>query len=44
MVWATPGAVDHPHTRVISGISDTALAPALAAAETVKLVLELAPR
>ncbi len=43
VVWATPGAVDHPHTRVISGISDTALAPALAAAETVKLVLELAP-
>ncbi len=44
VVWATPGAIDHPLTRVLSGISDTACAPALAAAETVKLLRELAPR
>jgi len=44
VVWATPGAIDHPLTRVLSGISDTACAPALAAAETVRLLRELAPR
>jgi len=44
VVWASPGAIDHPLTRVLSGISDTALAPALAAAETVRLLGELAPR
>jgi ethanolamine ammonia-lyase large subunit len=44
VVWAAPGAIDHPLTRVLSGISDTACAPALAAAETVKLLRELAPR
>jgi ethanolamine ammonia-lyase large subunit len=44
VVWATPGAIDHPLTRVLSGISDTACAPALAAAETVRLLCELAPR
>lgn len=44
VVWATPGAIDHPLTRVLSGISDTACAPAVAAAETVRLLRELAPR
>ena len=44
VVWATPGAIDHPLTRVLSGISDSACAPALAAAETVRLLRELAPR
>ena len=44
VVWATPGAIDHPLTRVLSGISDTACAPALAAAATVGLLRELAPR
>ncbi len=34
-VWATPGAVDHNHTRVISNIADTALDPVLAARQTV---------
>ena len=43
-VWATAGAVDHPSTRVISGVSDTALAPALAAAQTRKLLGEPRPR
>ena len=44
VVWATPGAIDHPLTRVLSGISDTACAPALAAAETVKLLRALMRR
>ena len=39
--WAKPGEVDHNITRVISGISDTAYAPALAATETVSLLKQL---
>ena len=39
--WSTPGDVDHNITRVISGISDTAYAPALAATETVSLLKQL---
>ncbi len=39
--WARPGAVDHNITRVISGVSDTAYAPALAAKETVVLLQRL---
>jgi len=39
--WSTPGEVDHNITRVISGISDTAYAPALAATETVSLLKQL---
>lgn len=39
--WSTPGQVDHNITRVISGISDTAYAPALAATETVSLLKQL---
>ena len=39
-VWST-GKVDHDITRVISGIADTALDPALAARQTVGLLHEL---
>jgi ethanolamine ammonia-lyase large subunit len=39
--WAKAGEVDHNITRVISGISDTAYAPALAATETVALLKQL---
>ena len=37
-VWATPGVVDHNHTKVISNIADTALDPVLAARQTVALL------
>ena len=37
-VWATPGVVDHNHTKVISNIADTALDPVLAAQQTVALL------
>jgi ethanolamine ammonia-lyase large subunit len=37
-VWATPGVVDHNHTKVISNIADTALDPVLAARQTVGLL------
>jgi hypothetical protein len=37
-VWATPGVVDHHHTKVISNIADTALDPALAARQTAALL------
>jgi len=40
-VWANSGEVDHDITRVVSGISDTALAPNLAATDTVQLLGEL---
>ncbi|MGB1276508.1 MAG: ethanolamine ammonia-lyase subunit EutB, partial [Nannocystaceae bacterium] len=40
-VWAESGAVDHDITRVVSGISDTALAPTLAATDTLQLLGEL---
>lgn len=40
-VWANQGQVDHDISRVVSGISDTALAPALAADTTVQLLTEL---
>jgi ethanolamine ammonia-lyase large subunit len=40
-VWASPGMVDHDITRVISGIADTALDPALAATQTVELLNDL---
>ena len=36
--WSRPGKVDHDITRVISGISDTALAPEEAARRTVRMV------
>jgi ethanolamine ammonia-lyase large subunit len=42
-VWATPGEVDHDLTKVIAGIADTSLDPALAATQTVELLEQLAP-
>ncbi len=39
--WGSDGSVDHDITRVVSGISDTALAPNLAVADTVQLLGEL---
>lgn len=41
--WAQPGLADHNITRVVSGIADTALPPARAAEDTVKIVKQLAP-
>jgi len=35
--WAKTGTIDHDITRVVSGISDTAFAPSLAAEEVVQL-------
>lgn len=39
--WNTKGKVDHNITKVISGISDTALQPAIAAKEVVSLLTEM---
>ncbi|MEO0338567.1 MAG: ethanolamine ammonia-lyase light chain EutC [Bacteroidota bacterium] len=41
--WAQKGKVDHDITRVISGISDTALQPDRAAQETVMIFEKLFP-
>jgi ethanolamine ammonia-lyase large subunit len=41
--WAQEGVVDHNITRVVSGIADTALAPATAAVDTVNILKQLAP-
>jgi ethanolamine ammonia-lyase large subunit len=43
-VWGTPGKVDHDITKVIAGVADSSLDPALAATQTVDLLLQLAPR
>lgn len=40
--WAQAGAADHNITRVVSGIADTALAPARAAVDTVRILKQLA--
>lgn len=40
-LWAREGHVDHDITRVVSGISDTALSPERAAAETMRLLEDL---
>jgi ethanolamine ammonia-lyase large subunit len=37
-VWKHPGGIDHDITRVVSGISTTALAPRLAAAEVAQML------
>jgi ethanolamine ammonia-lyase large subunit len=37
-LWAKAGTIDHNHTRLISNIADTALAPVLAAQQTVGLL------
>jgi ethanolamine ammonia-lyase large subunit len=42
-VWANPGEVDHDLTKMIAGIADTSLDPALAATQTVELLRQLAP-
>lgn len=39
--WSEPGKVDHDISRVVSGISDTALDPRLAAQQTVEIFTEL---
>jgi ethanolamine ammonia-lyase large subunit len=39
--WKVKGKLDHNISKVVSGISDTALKPDLAAKETVKLLSEL---
>ncbi|GAB5528060.1 MAG: ethanolamine ammonia-lyase [Roseivirga sp.] len=39
--WAQKGTVDHNISRVVSGISDTALSPALAAKQTAEIFKEL---
>ena len=40
--WAKKGLADHNITKVVSGIADTALAPAQAATETLKILNQLA--
>ncbi|MFM1878956.1 MAG: hypothetical protein RLZZ241_1822 [Bacteroidota bacterium] len=40
-VWRDSGTVDHDITRVISGISDTALNPEVAAMDTLRIIKEL---
>ncbi len=42
-IWAQKGQVDHDITRVISGISDTALLPKIAAKETLMIFEKLFP-
>jgi ethanolamine ammonia-lyase large subunit len=37
-VWGTSGAVDHNITKVVSGVATTALAPILAADQTVRIL------
>jgi ethanolamine ammonia-lyase large subunit len=41
-VWSVEGTVDHNITKVVSGIADTALAPATAATDTVNILKQLA--
>ena len=40
-VWKEKGKLDHNYSKVVSGISDTALKPELAAKETVKILAEM---
>jgi len=39
--WMEKGKLDHDQSRVVSGISDTALKPELAARETVRILTEI---
>lgn len=41
IIWSESGTVDHDITKVVSGISDTALSPALAAVEVVDIFSKL---
>lgn len=43
-VWSEPGQVDHNITKVVSGIASTALLPADAAEQTVRILRQLAPK
>ncbi len=40
-MWKERGKLDHNNSKVVSGISDTALKPELAAKETVKILAEM---
>ena len=40
--WAKKDAADHNITKVVSGIADTALSPAQAASDTVKILKQMA--
>ena len=40
-IWKQKGKLDHNISRVVSGISDTALKPEIAARETVKILADL---
>ncbi len=40
-IWSRPGRTDHNVTRVVSGVADTALQPAVAAQASVKIIEEL---
>lgn len=40
-LWSEPGKIDHNITKVVSGVADTALAPALAAQDSIKLLEQL---
>lgn len=42
--WARAGVADHNITKVVSGIADTALAPARAAKDTARILARMAPR
>jgi ethanolamine ammonia-lyase large subunit len=42
-VWAEPGQVDHDRTKVIAGVADTSLDPALVATQAVELLRQFAP-
>ena len=39
--WNQKGTLDHNHSKVVSGISDTALNPEIAAVETVRILKEM---
>ena len=40
--WAKPGKLDHDETKVVANIADTALAPDVAVAQTVRVLKSLA--
>lgn len=42
--WAQAGVVDHNISKVVSGIADTALVPAQAARDVVRILAQMAPR
>jgi len=40
-IWKEKGKLDHNYSKVVSGISDTALKPEIAAKETVSILKEM---